>query len=1149
MRLKKKKMVGIILSLVLALGLMPGVGLTAYAADEVKYLEGSWDGTKGKCKFTEQSTNSYIEVTNSSTSWDNGTYVVKSNVTISNRITVNGTVNLILCDEATLTASKGITVTESNTLNIYAQSEGTGTLVVENPGGENAAIGGFYDDDEGEGYNSGPINIHGGNLNVTGGSNAAAIGGGCYATFTSISIYGGTINAISGSSAGAAIGTGDNGSSAGKTITIYGGTINATGVGASAGIGGGGNNGAGTVTIHGGTVTATAGNGLNSYIPAGIGAASYRSKNESVAIYGGTVTAIGGSANAGGIGKNYYRNNTVGSITLGENVKLSHSTDGETYTDYESADYTERYQYMKAETSHAHSFTYSASGATITATCDGMGDCNITDGLTLTISAPTELTYDGNSKAATLSTGYNTTAFPDEYTIKYYQGGNEIDAANVKAAGDYTAKVTVGDATAGVDFTITKATPSIETIPAASAITYGQTLADSTLTDGTAKLGDTTVAGTFTWKSKETKPAVSDSNTTEYDVVFTPTDINNYATVECKVKLTVNKADPTVTAPTAKTLTYNGKVQELLNAGSTGDGKLYYAVTTENTAPTDESLYTTSIPTATDAGTYYVWYKVVGDDNLNNSEAEKVTVTISQLSIKNATVSLDKTDLVYTGSEQSVQVSSVKIGETVLKANSDYEVSGTTGTNKGDYTVTVTGKGNYKDVVTSKWNIAMATPVIDVLPSASAITYGQSLADSTLTEGTAKLGENVVEGTFSWKNDATKPVVSDSEKTEYVVVFTPNDADNLNTVECKVKVTVNKAIAGVAKAPTANTLIYNGKAQVLVKAGEATDGIMNYAIGKDDKTAPAEGWNTSIPIATGAGTYYVWYKVVGDSNHLDSDAGYVTVTIAPADSSDSGSGSTSSGSTDSGSGDSSGDSSDNTNTDTDTSAKVPYEDVAISTGSVKDITGTAAATAEINPFGTKIENNSNLTTLLSLTDAEVAQGVNVWLDVQDMSASVPQTDKTLIQNTSGDYTVGLYLDINLFKKVGSNDATKVTETKGKVKASIVIPESLWKSGRTFEIIRVHDGVATAIAGTYDENTHVFTFETDKFSTYALAYKDPASSSNSGTTSNSSSSNGSNSIQATAPKTGDSNDIRVWYLLLMASLGGLGFIGYSKKKEK
>ncbi|MCR5100329.1 MAG: hypothetical protein K6B41_03130 [Butyrivibrio sp.] len=243
------------------------------------------------------------------------------------------------------------------------------------------------------------------------------------------------------------------------------------------------------------------------------------------------------------------------------------------------------------------------------------------------------------------------------------------------------------------------------------------------------------------------------------------------------------------------------------------------------------------------------------------------------------------------------------------------------------------------------------------------------------------------------------------------------------------------------------------------------------------------------------------------------------------------------GSSDSGSGSSSSGSSDNANTNTDTSAKVPYDDVPISTGYVNDITGTAVATAESNPFGTKIENNSNLNTLLSLTDAEVAQGVNVWLDVQDMSSSVPQKDKTLIQNTSGDYTVGLYLDINLFKKVGSNDAIKVTEANGKVKVSIVIPESLWKSGRTFEIIRVHDGVATAIEGTYDENTHVFTFETDKFSTYALAYNDSATAGSA-----------TNSTQPTSPKTGDSNDARAWYLLLVASLGGLGFLGYSKKKK-
>ena len=178
-----------------------------------------------------------------------------------------------------------------------------------------------------------------------------------------------------------------------------------------------------------------------------------------------------------------------------------------------------------------------------------------------------------------------------------------------------------------------------------------------------------------------------------------------------------------------------------------------------------------------------------------------------------------------------------------------------------------------------------------------------------------------------------------------------------------------------------------------------------------------------------------------------------------------------------------------------------------------------------------------MTTLLALTPEEVAQGVNVWLDIQDMSATVPQAEKDIVQNASANYTVGMYLDINLFKKVGGNAATKITETNGTVKASILIPESLWKAGRTFEIIRVHDGVPTVISGTYDENTHVFTFETDKFSTYALAYNDSAVAASL-----------SNSTQSSAPRTGDTNHLGVWYLLLAVSLGVLGYLGYTKKKR-
>jgi len=336
-------------------------------------------------------------------------------------------------------------------------------------------------------------------------------------------------------------------------------------------------------------------------------------------------------------------------------------------------------------------------------------------------------------------------------------------------------------------------------------------------------------------------------------------------------------------------------------------------------------------------------------------------------------------------------------------------------------------------------------------------------------------------------------------------------------------------------------LTYDGNAKTAtVVPKEGINGMGDVTVKYYSDTA----CTTEVEDTSSVGTYYVGITVAEGDNYnaitsvLHDENWMFTIgkASATADSSDSGSGSSSSGS------------SDNTNTNTDTSAKVPYDDVAISTGYVNDITGTASATAESNPFETKIKNNDNLTTLLALTPEEVAQGVNVWLDIQDMSATVPQAEKDIVQNASTNLTVGMYLDINLFKKVGGNTATKITETNGTVKASILIPESLWKSGRTFGIIRVHDGEATAIEGTYDENTHVFTFETDKFSTYALAYKDSDSSSDSGTNSNSGSSNSSNSTQPTAPKTGDPNDIRVWYLLLLASLGGLGFLGISKKKK-
>lgn len=82
------------------------------------------------------------------------------------------------------------------------------------------------------------------------------------------------------------------------------------------------------------------------------------------------------------------------------------------------------------------------------------------------------------------------------------------------------------------------------------------------------------------------------------------------------------KADPTYTAPTAKNgLTYNGQPQELINAGSATGGEMQYKLT-------EEGAYSASIPKATDAGVYTVFYKVVGNDGYNDVAEQSMTAYI-----------------------------------------------------------------------------------------------------------------------------------------------------------------------------------------------------------------------------------------------------------------------------------------------------------------------------------------------------------------------------------------------------------------------------------------------------------------------------------------------------------------------------------------
>ena len=194
---------------------------TSAWADGISYLDATG---------TQQSCTTYTTVESSSTSWNSGWFVVNSNTTISDRITVSGTVNLILTNNATLTASKGITVGSDATLNIYAQTDDEATMgaLVADATNDNAkwyaGIGGVENTD------AGMITINGGKINATGNVGAGIGSGGGTSTVGTITINGGIITAQDCKNYGAGIGGGFNGGKAG-TINLNGGIINAAGIG------------------------------------------------------------------------------------------------------------------------------------------------------------------------------------------------------------------------------------------------------------------------------------------------------------------------------------------------------------------------------------------------------------------------------------------------------------------------------------------------------------------------------------------------------------------------------------------------------------------------------------------------------------------------------------------------------------------------------------------------------------------------------------------------------------------------------------------------------------------------------------------------------------------------------------------------------
>ena len=124
---------------------------------------------------------------------------------------------------------------------------------------------------------------------------------------------------------------------------------------------------------------------------------------------------------------------------------------------------------------------------------------------------------------------------------------------------------------------------------------------------------------------------------------------------------------------------------------------------------------------------------------------------------------------------------------------------------------------------------------------------------------------------------------------------------------------------------------------------------------------------------------------------------------------------------------------------------------------------------------------------------EYGADVEVWLEIKDISDSVSSEEKAKVEEKLGDADVALYLDIAMFKQVGENEASRLTQLSDKVQITFKLDDSYINTDkdvtRTYSIIHVHDGKAEVITPVFDANAKTLSFQTDRFSTYALVYTD------------------------------------------------------------
>ena len=455
-------------------------------------------------------------------------------------------------------------------------------------------------------------------------------------------------------------------------------------------------------------------------------------------------------------------------------------------------------------TRHQHSWTYTASGATITASCTDT-TCTSPNGGSVTIKAPAELTYSGEGKPATVtaSSDWQGPAV-NEDAISYIKTG-KYGSAKLKNgalptnAGTYTASITLGEdnkaATASVEYTIAKAELTV-TPNGDQSKTFGD--ADPTLTyaysgevsgeipafDGALSRDPGEDVGTYNitkgslaLEGSDTFKAINynlvlDTAVVTFEITkgtyggSAPTKtvniLKNYAGVQTG---TLTAADFFTTVPAEAKITNavpNADSSNMMSiAGADSSGNLTYRSKTNITAASDES-----------------WTVTISSKNYTDIIATLTFKLVDKTDVSGSITFADGT-LTYNGAGQKYEKATIS-GVSGGTWNYTYVANSGTGASldsaglpktAGTYTVTA----KYEDdahigTKPATLTVSKATPT--GAPTCTKITTsGKTLADAPLAIGTiAPAG-----GTLAWDMAATTVVAAN---TAYGWTYTPADTAN-----------------------------------------------------------------------------------------------------------------------------------------------------------------------------------------------------------------------------------------------------------------------------------------------------------------------------------------------------------------------------------